>query len=86
MKCLTFSLSESIVARFFFSTSFDRTRSHPSYLFKFSNGVTMFCLLINVEAFSFDRVDDLLNDERIFSAHVNLIVPRIIFLSNWGEK
>ena len=46
----------------------------------------MFCLLINVEVFSFDRVVDLLNDERIFSAHVNLIVPRIIFLSNWGEK
>ena len=46
----------------------------------------MFGLQINAEKFSFERVDDSLNDERIFCAHVNTSVARAIYLFVCGRK
>ena len=74
------------MASFLFAASLEGARSLSSYLFKHSsNGVVMFRLLMNAEKFSFERVDGLLNDERILCAHVNTNVTRVVHLFDWGK-
>ena len=68
------------MASFLFAASFEGARSLSSYVFKHSsNGVVKFGLLINAEVFSFERIDDLLNDEGIVCAHVNPSVATSIY-------
>ena len=81
---LSFELSELIIASFFFAASLKGARSLSSFKHS-SNGVVMFRLLMNAEKFSFERVDGLLNDERILCAHVNTNVTRVVHLFDWGK-